>query len=89
LKALQRLILSYFQNLIHLVSQLSDADMLVLALNESAKAIPYVISSRKAVKDYLKARNDYRSMRYVLTSACRCVSTYGLRLRTMSVLRHF
>ncbi|KAJ7041198.1 Noc2-domain-containing protein [Mycena alexandri] len=54
LKALQKLILSYFQNVIHILSQLTDNEMLQLAVAESAKIIPYIVSSRKAVKVYLK-----------------------------------
>ncbi|KAJ6619052.1 Noc2-domain-containing protein [Mycena sp. CBHHK59/15] len=54
LKALQKLILSYFQNVVHLLSQLTDNDMLHVAVTESAKIIPYIVSSRKAVKLYLK-----------------------------------
>nr|GAT50248.1 Noc2-domain-containing protein [Mycena chlorophos] len=54
LKGLQKLILSYFQNVIHILSQLTDSDMLQLAVAESAKIVPYIISSRKAVKLYLK-----------------------------------
>lgn len=54
LKTLQKLILSYFHNIIHMLSQLTDKDMLQLAVTESAKLIPYIISSRKAVKLYLK-----------------------------------
>ncbi|KAF7297154.1 Noc2-domain-containing protein [Mycena indigotica] len=54
LKALQKLVLSYFQNVIHMLSQLTDDDMLQLAVSESAKIIAYIISSRKAVKLYLK-----------------------------------
>ncbi|KAL0579392.1 Nucleolar Complex 2 protein [Marasmius crinis-equi] len=53
-KTLQKLILSYFHNMIHLLEQLTDGDMTELALSESAKIIPYVISSRKTVKLYLK-----------------------------------
>ncbi|KAF9264587.1 Noc2-domain-containing protein [Marasmius fiardii PR-910] len=53
-QALQKLILSYFHNIIHLLEQLTDNDMTQLALTESAKIIPYVISSRKTVKLYLK-----------------------------------
>ncbi|KIY48506.1 Noc2-domain-containing protein [Fistulina hepatica ATCC 64428] len=53
-KALQKMILSYFYNVVHLLSQLSDEDQLRLALTESAKIIPYVLSGRKAVKLYLK-----------------------------------
>ncbi|KAJ7128139.1 Noc2-domain-containing protein [Mycena crocata] len=54
LKALQKLILSYFQNVVHILSQLTDDDMLQLAVAESSKIIPYIVSSRKAVKLYLK-----------------------------------
>ncbi|KAL1739666.1 Noc2p family-domain-containing protein, partial [Schizophyllum fasciatum] len=53
-KTLQKLILSYFLNAIHLMDQLTDNEMLQLALTETAKVVPYVISSRKAVKLYLK-----------------------------------
>jgi nucleolar complex protein 2 len=56
LKALQKLILSYFQNVIHILSQLTDQEMLQLAVTESAKIIPYIVSSRKAVKLYLKVK---------------------------------
>ncbi|KAG0700504.1 Noc2-domain-containing protein [Suillus ampliporus] len=54
LKALQKLTLSYFNNVVHLIPQLTDSEMLRLALTESAKILPYVVSSRKAVKTYLK-----------------------------------
>ncbi|KAJ7223081.1 Noc2-domain-containing protein [Mycena pura] len=54
LKALQKLILSYFQNVIHILSQLTDSEMLQLAITESAKIMPYIVTSRKAVKLYLK-----------------------------------
>ncbi|GJE99145.1 Noc2 domain-containing protein [Phanerochaete sordida] len=53
-KTLQKLILSYFHNVMHLLSQLTDDDILVMALEETAKLVPYVTSSRKAVKVYLK-----------------------------------
>ena len=53
-KTLQKLILSYFHNVTHLLSQLTDEDTIRLALTESAKIIPYIISSRKSVKTYLK-----------------------------------
>ncbi|KAF9048039.1 Noc2-domain-containing protein [Hymenopellis radicata] len=54
LKALQKLILSYFHNTIQLLSQVTDSEMMQLAITESAKIIPYVVSSRKTVKVYLK-----------------------------------
>ncbi|KAJ3825559.1 Noc2-domain-containing protein [Lentinula raphanica] len=53
-KTLQKMILSYFHNAIHVLSQLTDQEMLQLAVTESAKIIPYIISNRKAVKLYLK-----------------------------------
>ena len=53
-KTLQKLILSHFHNIIHILSQLTDTEMLQLALGESAKILPYVVGSRKAIKGYLK-----------------------------------
>ncbi|KAJ3557486.1 hypothetical protein NM688_g1452 [Phlebia brevispora] len=57
-KTLQKLVLSHFHNIMHLTTQLTDRDMLVLALTETAKLIPYITSSRKAVKVYLKTCLD-------------------------------
>lgn len=54
LNTLTKLLLSYFHNVLHLLSQLTDVTLITLALTESAKLIPYVIGSRKAVKAYLK-----------------------------------
>ena len=51
---MQKLVLSYFHNVLHLMSQISDNEILRLALSESAKLLPYVTSSRKTVKLYLK-----------------------------------
>lgn len=48
------MILAYLHNVTHLLSQLTDPELLRLALTESAKILPYVVSSRKAVKLYLK-----------------------------------
>ncbi|KAJ8502657.1 hypothetical protein ONZ45_g11555 [Pleurotus djamor] len=53
-KTLQKMILSYFQNVIHLISNGSDDELLELAVKESSKLVPYIISSRKTVKLYLK-----------------------------------
>ncbi|KAK0189752.1 Noc2-domain-containing protein [Armillaria mellea] len=53
-KMLQKLILSCFHNIIHLLSQLTDNETIELAVTESAKIIPYVVSSRKTIKLYLK-----------------------------------
>jgi nucleolar complex protein 2 len=55
-KTLQKLILSYFHNIIHILSQLTETETLQLALGESAKVLPYVVGSRKAVRGYLKVR---------------------------------
>ncbi|KAI0695318.1 Noc2-domain-containing protein [Cytidiella melzeri] len=57
-KTLQKLIISYFHNAAHLLTQLTDGEMLILALTESAKLLPYVTSSRKSVKVYLKTCLD-------------------------------
>ncbi|EIN05833.1 Noc2-domain-containing protein [Punctularia strigosozonata HHB-11173 SS5] len=51
---LNKLVLSYFHNVIHIVDQLTDPEMVELAVSESAKLLPYVVGSRKAVKTYLK-----------------------------------
>lgn len=48
------MILSYFHNVIYVLSQLTDNELLQLAVTESAKIIPYIVSNRKAVKLYLK-----------------------------------
>lgn len=53
-KTLQKLILSFFSNITHIISQLTDEDTLRLAITESAKLVPYIINSRKAIKLYLK-----------------------------------
>ncbi|KAH9033113.1 Noc2-domain-containing protein [Lactarius pseudohatsudake] len=55
LKTLQKLIISFFHNVIHIVSQLSDPELLKTAVTESTKMVPYVTSSRKTIKQYLKA----------------------------------
>ncbi|KAI0632864.1 Noc2-domain-containing protein [Trametes polyzona] len=60
-KTLQKLILSYFHNVLHLMGQISDNDMLRLAFTETAKLVPYVTSSRKTVKAYLKTCLNYWS----------------------------
>ena len=58
-KTLQKLTLSYFLNVLHLMGQISDNDMLRLAFSETAKLVPYVTGSRKTVKVYLKTCLDY------------------------------
>lgn len=60
-KTVQKMVLSYFYNVIHILEQLTENEMLLLAVNESVKLIPYVLSSRKAMKLYLKVglHNEY------------------------------
>ncbi|KAI6046626.1 Noc2-domain-containing protein [Pisolithus marmoratus] len=53
-RTIQKLVLSYFNNIIHLIPQLTDNEMIQLSLTESAKILPYTITSRKSVKAYLK-----------------------------------
>ena len=53
-KTLQKMILSYFHNIMHIVSQLAEPETVKLAMTESAKLIPYVINGRRTVKLYLK-----------------------------------
>jgi nucleolar complex protein 2 len=55
-KTLQKLILSFFHNVMHLLSQLTDNGMIVLSVAESVKLVPYVASSRKTLKLYTKVR---------------------------------
>ena len=67
---LTKLLLSHFHNVVHVISSLpqhsttdegrdgSDVEMTILVLHESAKLLPYVIGSRKAVKVYLKVRSQ-------------------------------
>lgn len=40
----------------HVISQLSEPEMVKLAVTESSKLLPYVVSSRKTVKLYLRVR---------------------------------
>ncbi|KZV72289.1 Noc2-domain-containing protein [Peniophora sp. CONT] len=53
-KTLQRLISSFFHNIMHIAGQLTEPEMVKLAVNESSKLIPYVVNSRRTVKMYLK-----------------------------------
>ncbi|KAH9982008.1 Noc2-domain-containing protein [Russula compacta] len=58
LKTLQKLITSFAHNIIHILAQLSDPELLKMAVTESMKILPYVTGSRKTVKLYLKACLD-------------------------------
>ena len=86
-KALSKLILSYFYNVLTLLGQSGDMELQTLALSESKKILPYVMTSRKAVKTYLKVRLALsfiiNSLRIVILSR-RHVSSCGLRLQMMS-----
>ncbi|KLO16607.1 Noc2-domain-containing protein [Schizopora paradoxa] len=74
LKALQKLVQSYFFNILHLIDQLTDHDTILLAVNESVKIAPYIVSSRKAMKLYIKtclklwssADDDIRIASYII-----------------------
>lgn len=55
-KMISKAVLSYIYNVLHLLNQTSSAEIQVLALNETAKLLPYIVGSRKAVKTYLKVR---------------------------------
>ena len=74
LKTLQKLITSFIHNIIHIISQLSDPELLKMAVSESTKILPYVISSRKTVKLYLKVNfacfSLTRLYRSYLAQAC-------------------
>jgi len=57
-KALSKLILSYFHNIMHLLKQVTDTELQSLALSEGGKIVPYISTSRKALKTYLKVGDD-------------------------------
>jgi hypothetical protein len=57
-RTLSKLILSFFYNIMHIIGQLSDPTTIRLALSASARLLPYVLTSRKAAKTYLKASNN-------------------------------
>lgn len=54
-QSLTRLTCSFFNSILHLLSQITDAQMLVLCITESTKLVPYVVGNRKVIKAYLKA----------------------------------
>ncbi|KIY63741.1 Noc2-domain-containing protein [Cylindrobasidium torrendii FP15055 ss-10] len=54
LRTLQKLILSFFHNAMTLVEQVTDAKLLRVVVEESARVVGYVGSSRKSVKAYLR-----------------------------------
>jgi nucleolar complex protein 2 len=59
LKALLKLVLSYFYNVLQLLDQNTDEETLTLALGESGKLIPYIKaggSNKKAMKTFMKVR---------------------------------
>jgi len=51
---LQKLIKAFFHNIILLLDQLTDSEMLQLAVAESAKLVPWVLAGRRGIKVYLK-----------------------------------
>jgi nucleolar complex protein 2 len=90
LKTLQKLITSFFHNTIHLISQLSDTELLKMAVTESTKILPYVSSSRKTVKLYLKASITCFSLYSLIAHTwLRHAWTCGLQLTTAYGLLRF
>ncbi|KAL5478855.1 NOC2 [Sanghuangporus weigelae] len=101
LSTIQKLILSFFHNVLQLIEQLSATDMQVLAVTESAKLLPYVMSSRKAVKAYLKtclklwssagdeARiSAFLSIRRLSSSGDEAIKDMALKSTYLSLLRN-
>lgn len=52
---LQRPVRSYFMSVIKLLQTLPEADMVYVALNESAKMVPYLHQDRRVARDYVRA----------------------------------
>jgi nucleolar complex protein 2 len=50
-----------------MMEQISDPELLKLAITESARLVPYVITSRKAIKLYLKVRTTLANWTVYLT----------------------
>ena len=88
-KTLQKLILSYFSNVTHILSNLTDDDMLQLAVSESAKLLPYVVTSRRAIKLYLKVGFDGVDDFVNHNQGSRNAWHYGRAPRIVSASRRF
>lgn len=52
---LYRPVRSYFMSVIKLLQTLPEADMVYVALNESAKMVPYLHQDRRVARDYVRA----------------------------------
>ena len=90
LKTLQKLITSFFHNTIHIISQLSDTELLKMAVTESTKVLPYVLSNRKTVKLYLKVSIAYFLLDSLIAHTWpRRAWTCGLQLTTAYELLQF
>ena len=81
LKGLSKMITSHFYNVIRLLEHLTEKDTLILAFNESAKLLPYVISSRKAAKLYLKVQYTFQMFGVEYSHVFRHVLSSGLPLQ--------
>jgi nucleolar complex protein 2 len=44
---------SYFASFVRLLRQLSDTEMVTLAITESARLVPYIVGNRRVAKDYV------------------------------------
>ncbi|KIM24518.1 hypothetical protein M408DRAFT_331746 [Serendipita vermifera MAFF 305830] len=53
-QSLTRLISSFFKSILHLLSQITNPQMVTTCLTDSAKLVPYIVGNRKIVKSYVK-----------------------------------
>lgn len=53
-QVLHRLVRSYFLSVVKLLRTVPEADMVYIALNESAKMVPYVHQDRRVARDYVR-----------------------------------
>ncbi|KAG8811132.1 Nucleolar Complex 2 protein [Serendipita sp. 401] len=53
-QTLTRLVSTFFMSILRLLSQITDPQLLVTCLVESANLVPYIVGNRRVVKAYLK-----------------------------------
>ncbi|PVF96820.1 Noc2-domain-containing protein [Serendipita vermifera] len=54
-QSLTRLVSTFFTSTMYLLGQLSNPQLVIVCLSESAKLVPYIIGNRKIVRNYLKS----------------------------------
>ncbi|KAF9579002.1 Nucleolar Complex 2 protein [Lunasporangiospora selenospora] len=59
---LQPLIKSYLQNVLFLLTQLTDQDMIYFVVRESEKAIRYLVGFPKLTKGFLKTKESFKAV---------------------------